>query len=169
MTDTSGAFPRLQIPDAARDAYQAGRAAMRDHQYETAVSHFTQVLAAAGLPDIFRARTLEYRARCHWLLSAFAQAEDDYRASLAASDDPNQTARARVGLGEVTDFQGDYEKSEQIYQQALQEGTAVNDVMVIGRARRGLGILNRRGGNTGRALDHLTQALAAFRQAGEAR
>lgn len=169
MNETSDIFPTLQIPDAARDAYGAGRAAMRGQQYETAVSQFSRVLAAPDLPGLFRARVLEHRAQCHWLLSAFAQAEDDYRMALEASDDPNQIARARVGLGEVTDFQGDYEQSEQIYQQALQEGTIVNNVMVIGRARRGLGILNRRGGNTGKALDHLTQALAAFRQAGEAR
>jgi tetratricopeptide (TPR) repeat protein len=41
--------------------------------------------------------------------------------------------------------------------------------LIIGRARRGLGILHRRQGNTEKAVTELTQALATFRQAGESR
>jgi tetratricopeptide (TPR) repeat protein len=51
----------------------------------------------------------------------------------------------------------------------LEEGITADNLLVIGRARRGLGILNRRQGNTEVAIRYLTQALAAFRQAGEAR
>jgi tetratricopeptide (TPR) repeat protein len=43
----------------------------------------------------------------------------------------------------------------------------VNDILAIGRAQRGLGVVNRRQGNSEKALSHLTQALAAFRQAGD--
>ena len=45
---------------------------------------------------------------------------------------------------------------------------ALNDLLVTGRAQRGLGILNHRRGNTEQALSHLTQALVAFRQLGHA-
>jgi len=78
-------------------------------------------------------------------------------------------ARARARLGELADFRGQYAEAEALYQQALQEGLAAENLLVIGRARRGLGVLMRRQGNTDMAISHLTQSLAAFRQSGEAR
>lgn len=149
--------------------YQAARTAMSGQDYVAAVQLYSRLLDISTLPDIFRARVFEYRGECHWLLSEFDQAEQDYQAALTTSNDADQVARARVRLGELADFRGDYDRSELIYQQALREGTAVHNILVIGRARRGLGILSRRQGNTERALNHLTQALVAFRQAGEAR
>lgn len=157
------------IADAALEAYKQGRNAMREQDNRKAIQYFTDVLAFNDIHLIFKARTLEYRGLCHWLLSEFDEAEADYRESLETTDDVEQTARARVRLGEVIDFRGEYDKAKPIYQQALQEAIQSHNLLVIGRAQRGLGVLNRRQGNTETAVDHLTQALAAFRQIGEAR
>lgn len=102
-------------------------------------------------------------------MGEFRAAEKDYRESLTTSNNIDQMARARVRLGELADFRGDYEAAAELYNQALQEGNAAENLLVIGRARRGLGILDRRQGNTERALSQLTQALAIFRQGGETR
>lgn len=166
---TISLLQKIQIPPVVMREYQAARTAMAEQAYPEAVRLFSRMLAEAQTTGMLRARLLEYRGECYWLLGDFAQAEADYQASMAASDDPEQVARARVRLAEVTDFSGASEAAARIYQQALVEGTAVNNVMVIGRARRGLGILSRRQGHTEQALTHLTQALAAFRQAGEVR
>lgn len=157
------------ISAAALEAYKHGRKALHDQDNEKAIRYFTDVLQFDKLNDIFRARTLEYRGLCHWLSSSFQEAEADYQRSLEATDDLEQNARSRVRLGEVIDFQGAYDEARPIYMQALQEATMVQNLLVIGRAHRGLGVMNRRQGNTEKAIDHLTQGLAAFRQIGEAR
>ena len=157
------------ISSAALEAFKQGRSAMREQDNHKAIEYFTDVLAFDDLHTIFKARTLEYRGLCNWLLSDFDAAEADYRCSLDTTKDLEQTARARVRLGEVIDFRGEYDKAIPIYYQALEEATRAQNLLVIGRAYRGLGVLNRRQGNTEKAVDHLTQALAAFRQIGEAR
>lgn len=165
----SGLFNASNIPPAVMAAYRAGSQAAGQQDYTRAVQYYSDALNFDGLEDVFRARMLEYRGQCYWLLSDFAAAEADYKAALAASDDPDQIARVRVRLGELLDFQGNYEVATAVYQQALQEGTMAANLLVIGRARRGLGIINRKQGNTDRAITHLTQALAIFRQLGDAR
>lgn len=157
------------VSAAALEAFRQGRDAMIAQEYTRAIRYYTDVLSFDKLSDVFKARTLEYRGLCHWLISNFETAEQDYRASLAASSNVEQIARARVRLGEVIDFRGNYAAAEPIYRQALQEATEAQNLLVIGRARRGLGVLKRRQGNTEAALNHLTQALASFRQIGEAR
>lgn len=157
------------ISAAALEAYKQGRNAMREQDNIKAIQYFTDVLAFDDLHEIFKARTLEYRGLCYWLQSDFDSAEADYRQSLATTDDLEQTARGRVRLGEVIDYGGDYAQAEPIYLQALEEATRVQNLLVIGRAHRGLGVLHRRQGNTEKAVDHLKQGLAAFRQIGEAR
>lgn len=143
--------------------------AAREQQYDKAVRYYSDALAFENAPVMFRSRLFEYRGQCFWLLGEFEAAEKDYLESLAISDNQDQTARARVRLGELADFRGQYEEAEKLYQQALQEGLTSQNLLVIGRARRGLGVLYRRQGNTDAAINHLTQSLAAFRQAGEAR
>lgn len=166
---SSGFFNALGVSSAALIAYREGRAAAGRQEYEKAIAYFTDALSFPGTPDLFRARAYEYRGQCYWLLGNFETAEKDYRAALGASTDKDQIARARVRLGEVADFSGQYDEASILYRQALEEGMAVQNLLVIGRARRGLGVLNRRQGNTESALNHLTQALVAFRQAGEIR
>lgn len=166
---SSGKLSLTGVSSAALAAFRAGRDATRAQNYAQAVSHYSDVLSFPNLTDVFRGRTLEYRGLCSWLLGDFDAAEQDYRESLAASEDPDQIARARVRLAELIDFRGDYEHAEAVYREALQEATLAQNLLVIGRARRGLGILNRRQGNTDKAISDLTQALAAFRQVGEAR
>ncbi len=165
----SGVFSTKDIGTAAITAYREGRRAASQQKYGKAIRYYTDALSFTGTPKLFRARVLEYRGLCHWLLSDFDAAEQDYHASLTASDDPDQVARARVRLGELTDFRGDYDEATRLYQQALAEGINTENLLVIGRARRGLGILSRRRGSTEDAIRHLTQALAAFGQMGEAR
>lgn len=165
----SGVFYIPGISAAAMAAYEEGRKATSEQRYEDAIRYYSESLDFEGTPPVFRARTLEYRGQCHWLLSDFDKAEADYRESMALSPDADQLARARVRLGEITDFRGDYAEAARIYRQALQEALAAENLLVIGRARRGLGIINRRQGNTEEAISHLTQALVAFRQAGEVR
>ncbi len=168
-TSVSGLFDLSRIPHAAQAAFREGSKAAGQQDYVRAVEYYTDALSFEGIQDVFRARTLEYRGQCYWLLSNFAAAAADYEAALAASDNLDQIARVRVRLGELLDFQGEYEAATAVYQQALQEGTAAANLLVIGRARRGLGILNRKQGNTDSAITHLTQALAIFRQLGDAR
>ncbi len=165
----SSIFSTREIEAAALAAYREGRQAASQQKYGKAIRFYTDALSHEGTPKIFKARVREYRGLCHWLLSDFEAAEADYQAALDGSDDAEQIARARVRLGELADFRGDYEMADKLYQQALAEGLAVGNVLVVGRARRGLGILSRKKGDTENAIRHLTQALAAFRQMGEAR
>ena len=166
---SSGKLSVTGISSAALAAFREGRNSTRDQDYLKAIQYYTDVLSFESITDIFRARTLEYRGLCHWLSGDFDAAERDYQSALSATKDLDQIARARVRLGELIDFRGQYEIAEKIYRQALQEATQAQNLLVIGRARRGLGILNRRQGNTDKAISHLTQGLAAFRQIGEAR
>ncbi len=168
-TITSGQFSLVGVSAAAIKAFREGRLAAREQAYDKAVRYYSDALAFAGTPAIFQSRLFEYRGQCYWLLGEFELAEKDYQTSLATSDSLDQTARARVRLGELADFRGHYEEAEKLYQQALQEGLSAENLLVIGRARRGLGVLYRRQGNTDTAVSHLTQSLAAFRQAAEAR
>jgi tetratricopeptide (TPR) repeat protein len=159
----------LNAPETAVAAYRQGSQAAAAQDYRGAVAHYTDALAFDRLDGIVPARLLEYRGQCYKLLGEFGAAAADYAAALAATDDPDQTARMRMRLGELRDEQGDYEQATDVYQQALQEGTAVGNLFVIGRVRRGLGVIQCKQGNTDSALTHLTQALAIFRQLGEAR
>ncbi|MFO7679386.1 MAG: tetratricopeptide repeat protein [Chloroflexota bacterium] len=168
-TFVSGVFNSQNTPQAAMLAYREGGKAAGQQDYSRAIRYYTDALNFDGTDALFRARTYEYRGQCHWLLGDFDRAEADYRAALATSDDPVQLARTQVRLGELADFQGDYETAVSLYNQALAAGIKMNNLLVIGRARRGLGIIHRKQGNTERAVTELTQALAAFRQAGEAR
>jgi tetratricopeptide (TPR) repeat protein len=165
----SGFFEEKGISEAALAAYREGRKATISQDYLKAIMCYTDALSFEGTPDLFNARTFEYRGECHWLLGDLETAEQDYLAALSASDDGNQIARARVRLGELADFRGRFLEAEALYRQALAEGVTTDSLLVIAQARRGLGVLNRRQGNTEKAITHLTQALIAFRQAGEAR
>lgn len=165
----SGIFSTQEISAAALTAYREGRQAASQQKYGKAIRYYTDALAFEGTPALFRARVREYRGLCYWLLGNFDAAEQDYHASLTISNDRDQIARARVRLGELTDFRGNFDEAAKLYRQALSEGIAAENLLVIGRARRGLGILNRKQGDTENAIRHLTQALAAFRQTGEAR
>lgn len=165
----SGQFSTAGVSAAALAAFREARAAASDQRYAVAIQYYTDVLAFTDTPPVFKARTFEYRGECYWLLGDFESAERDYQESLNACDDLNQIARARVRMGELADFCGQYGKAEQLYFRALAEGTANENLLVVGRAQRGLGILNRRRGDTDKAMGYLTQALAAFRQVGDAR
>lgn len=168
-TLTSGQLSLTGVSAAALKAFREGRIAAREQAYDKAAKYYSDALSFEGTPEVFRARLFEYRGQCYWLLGEFDAAEKDYNDSLTTSDSEDQMARARVRLGELADFRGQYSEAEALYQQALQEGLAAENLLVIGRARRGLGVLLRRQGNTDMAISHLTQSLAAFRQAGEAR
>ena len=171
MSDTisSGQFSLAGVSAAAATAFREGRSASSEQEFHHAIRYFTEALEFDRTPAHFRARVFEYRGLCFWLLGEFKAAEKDYNESLATSDTIDQMARARVRLGELADFRGEYDVATRLYNQALQEGIAVENLLVIGRARRGLGILDRRQGNTERALSQLTQALTIFRQGGETR
>ncbi|PID86195.1 MAG: hypothetical protein CSB13_04205 [Chloroflexi bacterium] len=165
----SGVFSLENVSLTAVKAFKAGSQAAGKQEFVRAITYYTTALACEGTDEIFKARTHEYRGQCHWLMGQFAEAEADYRAALTVSSEQNQIARARVRLGELADFRGDYETAVSLYQQALSEGMQTSNLLVIGRAHRGLGILNRKKGNTDQAVAELTQALAVFREAGEAR
>ncbi len=171
MSDTisSGQFSLAGVSAAAATAFRAGRTASSEQQFEKAIQYYTEALSFDRTPIHFRARVFEYRGLCFWLIGEFKAAEKDYNESLTTSDSIDQMARARVRLGELADFRGEYDMAAALFKQALQEGNITENLLVIGRARRGLGILDRRQGNTERALSHLTQALAIFRQGGETR
>ena len=165
----SGVFNMQSVPQAAVAAYQAGSQAAGDQDFSRAIRYYSDALAFDGTEAVFRARPHEYRGQCYWLLGDFDKAEADYVAALKTSDDLNQIARARVRLGELADFRGEYETAVSLYGQALEEGIHTSNLLVIGRARRGLGIIHRKQGDTDRAVTQMLQALAAFREAGEAR
>jgi tetratricopeptide (TPR) repeat protein len=171
MSDTisSGQFSLAGVSAAAASAFREGRLASSEQEFDKAIQYFTEALAFDRLPVLFRARVFEYRGLCFWLIGEFKAAEKDYNESLTTSDNIDQKARARVRLGELADFRGEYLQALALYNEALQEATDTENLLVIGRARRGLGILERRQGNTDRALSQLTQALAIFRQGGETR
>ncbi|MCP4425466.1 MAG: tetratricopeptide repeat protein [Chloroflexi bacterium] len=162
-------FSSREITAAALTAYREGRQAASQQKYGKAIRYYTDALEFEDTPRVFKARVREYRGLCYWLLSNFDAAERDYQAALIISNDSDQIARARVRLGELADFRGDYEAAANLYRQALSEGIAAQNLLVIGRARRGLGILSRKQGDTESAIRYLTQALVAFRQMGEAR
>ena len=166
---STGAFDTLNVTGVALAFYRKGREATKNQQYTDAVRYYTHAFNAAGTTYAFKARVLEYRGECYWFLSDFDAAEADYAAAMTGHTDQDQIARARVRLGELAVFRGQYEQATTLYEQALKEGLAVRNLLVIGRARLGLGILSRRYGNTEQAITYLTQALAAVRQAGEAR
>ena len=171
MSDTisSGQFSLAGVSAAAVTAFREGRLASSEQQFNKAIQYYTESLSFDRAPASFRARVFEYRGLCFWLIGEFRAAEKDYKESLETSDTIDQRARARVRLGELADFRGDYDEAAELYNLALQESSAIDNLLVIGRARRGLGILDRRQGNTERALSQLTQALAIFRQGGETR
>ena len=171
MSDTisSGQFSLAGVSAAAATAFREGRLASSEQEYDKAIQYFAEALAFERTPALFRARVFEYRGLCFWLIGEFKAAEKDYNESLTTSDNIDQKARAWVRLGELADFRGEYETAANYYHLALQESSATDNLLVIGRARRGLGILDRRQGNTERALSQLTQALAIFRQGGETR
>jgi tetratricopeptide (TPR) repeat protein len=171
MTDTvsSGSISLIGVTTAAVKAFREGRYAAIGQEFEKAIRYYSDALAYPRTPDVFRARLYEYRGQCYWLLGEFEKADADYQRSLSTSNHPEQRARAQVRLGELADFRGDYEAAEKLFREALEGGMLVESLLVIGRARRGLGILHRRQGNTEKAVTQLTQALAAFRQAGESR
>ncbi|WP_420628430.1 tetratricopeptide repeat protein [Candidatus Leptofilum sp.] len=171
MSDTisSGQFSLAGVSAAAATAFREGRKASSEQQFLKAIQYFSEALEFDRLPALFRARVFEYRGLCFWLIGEFKAAEKDYNESLTTSDNIGQKARARVRLGELADFRGEYDAAAALYKAALQEGTSTENLLVVGRARRGLGILDRRQGNTERALRQLTQALAIFRQGGETR
>ena len=169
MVSGSGSFSNIKISMAALAVYRDGRQAARNGQYQEAIQLYSDALDYDGIDSVFHTRVLEYRGECHWLLNDFDSAEADYQASFDLSDDVEQQSRAIVRLAEVADFRGEYDKSRELYQKALQNALAANLLWVIGRARRGLGILSRRHGNIEQAISHLTQALVAFRQLGAAR
>lgn len=148
--------------------YDNGRSASKQQDYTTAIQYYTEALSIPDIQPALQARVLEYRGEAYWLLKKFEQARADYQSALEASNEPKQQARALVRLAEVEDFSGIYDKSTDLYQQALKAGLENNHLWVIGRARRGLGILARRQGNTEQAVKQLTQALVAFRQIGDA-
>ncbi|WP_420641600.1 tetratricopeptide repeat protein [Candidatus Leptofilum sp.] len=171
MSDTisSGQFSLAGVSAAAATAFREGRKASSEQEFLKAIQYFTEALDFDRLPALFQARVFEYRGLCFWLIGEFRAAEKDYNESLITSDNIGQKARARVRLGELADFRGEYDVAAALYEEALQEGIATENLLVVGRARRGLGILDRRQGNTERALRQLTQALAIFRQGGETR
>ncbi|MCI0396443.1 MAG: tetratricopeptide repeat protein [Chloroflexi bacterium] len=167
-SSVSGVFGSLNIPHEALDAYRAGKAATNEQKYSEAAELYSQALSFDELPPIFRARTLEQRGVCTWLVGQYELAEQDFRRALEISDDKGLSARLRARLGDVADSQGQYEPAYDYYTEALRMGMACGDLIAIGRAHRGMGVVNRRRGNAEQALSHLTQALAAFRQAGDA-
>jgi tetratricopeptide (TPR) repeat protein len=171
MSDTisSGQLSLAGVSAAAVTAFREGRLASSEQQFVKAIQYYTEALSFERTPVHFRARVFEYRGLCFWLMGEFKAAEKDYNESLTTSDTIDQMARARVRLGELADFRGEYDMAAALYKEALQEGNITENLLVIGRARRGLGILDRRQGNTERALSQLTQALAIFRQGGETR
>lgn len=168
--NVSGMFPALDISGEALRAYNDGKHAETQHQYDEAIGFYEVALAASrDASPIFQSRVLDRRGNCHWHLGRYEAAAHDFRAALEISDDLGQRARSRARLGEVADARGWYDEALQLYQTALEEGMAAHDVLAIGRAQRGLGIVHRRQGNAEKAIAHLTQALAAYRQAREAR
>ncbi|MCB1035793.1 MAG: hypothetical protein KDD47_18370, partial [Acidobacteria bacterium] len=96
---TGSLLKKVKLSAAALREVQAARTAMAAQDYPDAVRLFTRALADRETSGLLRARLLEYRGECHWLLGDFTQAEADYLAAMRATDDPDQVARARVRLG----------------------------------------------------------------------
>ncbi len=162
-------FPQLNIPAEALALYNEGKTAEEEHHYAAAIELFSQAFAFRDASPIFLSRILDKRGNCHWFLGQYEQAARDFQKALEITDDPGQRARSRARLGEVADARGWYDEALQLYQTALEEGLTANDLLAIGRAQRGLGIVQRRQGNAEKAIFHLTQALAAFQQMGNVR
>lgn len=169
MAGVSQIFPQLNIPPEALRLYQEGNTAEEKHQYAEAIAAYNQALEFSEASPIFLSRVLDKRGSCYWFLGQYEQAARDFQRALEISDDPGQKARCRARLGEVADARGWYDEALQLYQTALEEGLSANDLLAIGRAQRGLGIVHRRQGNAEKAIFHLTQALAAFQQMGNVR
>lgn len=165
----SSIFPKLNIPTTALSAYNQGKTAEAGQKYDEAITYYDKALSYQDTPEVFKSRVLDKRGNCYWHLGQYEKAAHDFQLALEISDDPGQRARCRARLGEVADARGWYDEALQLYQAALEEGMAAQDIMSIGRSHRGLGIVHRRQGNLDKAVSHLTQALAAYRQIGEAR
>lgn len=169
MTGVSQIFPQLNIPSEALNAYNRGNTAEEKHQYAEAIEAYNHALTFTKASTIFISRVLDKRGSCYWILGQYEQAARDFQRALEVSNDPGQRARCRARLGEVADARGWYDEALQLYQTALEEGLTAHDLLAIGRAQRGLGIVHRRQGNAEKAIFHLTQALAVFQQMGNVR
>jgi tetratricopeptide (TPR) repeat protein len=167
-SNVSGVFNVLNIPDEAIAAYQSGKSAMAEQDYNQAIEYFSQALNYTDAPALFRARALDLRGTSAWLLSKYDQARSDFLSALDICNDATLCARLHSRLGDVADSSGDYESAVEYYTEGLRMGMEVNDVLAMGRSQRGLGVVNRRQGHAEKALSHLTQALAAFRQSADA-
>ena len=168
MTIRTNMFLSMNVPQEAMDAYNNGKKAESSQKYADAIAHYTAALKFESSPP-FQSRVLDRRGNCHWLLGQYDISSQDFQQALEVTDDPSQKARALTRLGEVADARGRYEEALAFFRTGLRDGMSAGDIMSIGRAHRGLGIVHRRQGNTEKAIYHLTQALAAFRQVGEAR
>ena len=173
MADNSstvtGIYLDLNIPLEMMAAYRAGKVAISNQQYQEAIQQFSTITANVELPNTFLARTYEQRGECYWLLADNSSAQADYQHALELSEDGGQTARIIVRMGDIADATAKFAQAKELYDKGLREATIAGNVLAIGGAHRGLGILARRLGNTERSINHLTQALAAFRQLGDAR
>lgn len=161
-------FAQMNVPKEALVAYNLGKKSESSQKYAQAIEHYTAALKFDSAAP-FKSRVLDRRGNCNWLLGQYDTAAQDFRKALEVTNDPSQKARAWARLGEVADARGRYDEALKLFQTALAEGMAAGDVMSIGRAHRGTGIVHRRQGNAEKAIYHLTQALTAFRQVGEAR
>ena len=108
---SSGQLSLAGVSSAALTAFREGLLAARAQDYWSAIQYYGDALKFDNIPDEFRARLFEYRGQCFWLVGEFRAAEKDYQESLTTSDGLEQIGRARVRLGELADFQGEYEKS----------------------------------------------------------
>jgi tetratricopeptide (TPR) repeat protein len=169
MNSVSEIFPQLSIPPQALHAYEQGNHAEEQHQYQTAIQHYGNALVYREASPVFLSRVYDKRGSCYWFLGQYDQAARDFQQALEISDDPGQRARCRARLGEVADARGWYDEALQLYQTALQEGLNAHDLLAMGWAQRGMGIVYRRQGNAEKAIFHLTQALTAFQQMGNTR
>ncbi|NET74214.1 MAG: tetratricopeptide repeat protein [Sphaerospermopsis sp. SIO1G2] len=168
MSVQTSMFTQMNVPKEALLAYNMGKKAESSQQYAQAIGHYTESLKYDSAAP-FQSRVLDRRGNCHWLLAKYDVASQDFRRALEVTNNPSQKARAWARLGEVADARGRYEEALKLFETALKEGMGASDVLSIGRAHRGMGIVHRRQGNAEKAIYHLTQALTAFRQLGEAR
>jgi tetratricopeptide (TPR) repeat protein len=166
---TLTSFGALDIPFNALLAYRNGRAAAIESRFRDAIACFDEALKETGLPVVFCARALEQRADCYRHLALYEKAEEDLQEALALAELPAQRARTRVHLGEVADAWGRQEEALGYFQRALEEAEIADDAQMIGRAKRGLGVVYRRRGDTDRSLEVLNQALETLRIHGDAR
>ncbi len=168
MTIQTSKFSPIEVPKEALEAYNYGKNAESSQKYSAAIAHYTACIEYEAAAS-FQSRVLDRRGNCYWLLGKYDTAAADFRHALEVTDNPSQKARAWARLGEVADARGRYDEALEFFNTGLGQGMNARDVMSIGRAHRGLGIVHRRQGNSEKAIYHLTQALAAFRQVGEAR